>query len=156
MRAVGSGDSKRVVRVMVACSDVRGARRLPANPQLPRPARQAISRHIYFAVVGRASARIRLSLKINISLIIGEIYKIIEDFLTQFSPLYLSMKYLAIISRYFVYTLCTVVCTVSRWYNFWTFRADWRQLCSSDMCVRKFSVWAEVRVVVGVDSKELM
>ena len=88
------------VRAMVACDGVRGAGRLPANPQLSRPARQAIGRHIHFAVVGRASARIRLSLRINISLTIGKIYKMTEDFSTQFSPFYLSMKYLAIISRH--------------------------------------------------------
>ena len=82
---------------------VRSAGRLPANPQLPRPARQAIDKHIHFAIIGRASARIRLSLRINISLTIGEIYKIVEDFSTQFSPFYLSMKYLAIISRRPVY-----------------------------------------------------
>jgi len=49
---------------------VRGAGRLPVNPQLLRPARKVIGRHIYFAV-GRASAYIRLSLRINILLIIG-------------------------------------------------------------------------------------
>ena len=59
----------------------------------------------YPAIVGRASARIRLSLRINISLTIGEIYKMIEDFSTQFSSLYLPMKYLAIISRHPVYIL---------------------------------------------------
>jgi len=87
---------------MEACGGVRGAGRLPANPQLPRPARQAIGRHIYFAVIGQARARIRLSLRINISLTIGEIYKMVEDFSTQLSPLYLLKKYfiLAIISRY--------------------------------------------------------
>jgi len=37
-----------------------GTGRLPANPQLLRTARQAIGRHIHFAVVGPASARIRL------------------------------------------------------------------------------------------------
>jgi len=78
----------------------RDAGRLPANPQLPRPAHQAIGRHIHFAVIGRAGARIRLSLKINISLTIGETYKMIEDFSTQFSPHYLPMKYLAIIFRH--------------------------------------------------------
>jgi len=46
---------------------------------------------------------IRLSLRINISLTIGETYKMVEDFTRQFSPLYLSMKYLAIISRHPVY-----------------------------------------------------
>ena len=35
---------------------------------------------VHFTVVGRVSARIRLSLKINISLTIGEIYKMVEDF----------------------------------------------------------------------------
>ena len=64
-----------------------GARRLPTNPQLQRPARQAIG--VHFAIVGRTGARIRLSLRINISLTNGETYKIVEDFLTQFSPLYL-------------------------------------------------------------------
>jgi len=82
---------------------VRDAGRLPANSQVPRPARQAIGRYIHFAVVGRANACIRL--RINISLIIREIYKI-EDFLTQFSPLYLPMKYLAIFSRHPIYTGC--------------------------------------------------
>jgi len=77
-----------------ACGGVRGAGSLPVNPQLPRSARQAID--IHFAVVGRANARIRISLRINISLTIGEIYKIVEDFSTQFSPFYLLMKYLAI------------------------------------------------------------
>jgi len=65
---------------MEASGDVRGAEGLPANPQLPRPARQAIDRHIHFAVVDRASARIRLSLRINISLTIEKIYKMVEDF----------------------------------------------------------------------------
>jgi len=63
------------------------AGRFLANPQLLRPALQAIGRHIHFAVVGRASARIRLSLRINILLTIREIYKMVEYFLTQFSPL---------------------------------------------------------------------
>jgi len=83
-----------------------GAERLPTNSQLSRPtlARQAIGRYIHFAVVDRASVRIRLSLRINISLTVGEIYKMVEDFSTQFSPLYLSMKYLAIISRHFAHT----------------------------------------------------
>ena len=49
---------------------------------------------------GGLNARIRLSLRINISLIIEEIYKMVEDFSTQFSPLYLPMKHLAIISRH--------------------------------------------------------
>jgi len=87
---------------MEVCSGVRGVGRLPANPQLPRLARQTIGRHIHFAV-NRASARIRLSLRINISLTIGEIYKMVKDFSTQFSPLFLFMKYLAIISRHPVY-----------------------------------------------------
>ena len=87
---------------------MRGAGCLPANPQLSRPARQAIDRHIHFAV-GRASAHIRLSLRINISLTIGEIYKMVEDFSTQFNSLYLLMKYLAIISRHPVY-ICMCVC----------------------------------------------
>ena len=78
-------------------------RRCARCGQLPRPAGQAISRHIHFAVVGRVSARIRLPLRINILLTIGEIYKMIKDFSTQFSPLYLPMKYLAIISRHPVY-----------------------------------------------------
>jgi len=87
---------------MEAYGGVRGAGRLPTNPQLPRPAHQAIGRHIHFAV-DRASARIQLFLRINISLTIGEIYKMVQDFSTQFSPLYLPMKYLAIISRHPVY-----------------------------------------------------
>jgi len=66
-------------------------------------ARALSNRHIHFVVVGRASARIQLSLRINISLTIGEIYKMVQDFSTQFSPLYLPMKYLAIISRHPVY-----------------------------------------------------
>jgi len=86
---------------------VRSAGRLPANPQLPRPARQAIDKHIHFAIIGRASARIRLSLRINISLTIGETYKMIENFSTQFSPLYLPIKYLAIISKHPVH--CSVL-----------------------------------------------
>jgi len=81
----------------------RCAQRRELASQFPTPKAQAIGRHIHFAVVDRASARIRLSLRINISLTIGEIYKIVEDFSTQFSPFYLSMKYLAIISRYPVY-----------------------------------------------------
>jgi len=74
---VGSGDSlASAVRAIEACGSVRGAGRLPANPQLPRHARQAIGRHIHFAVVvSQASVRIRLSLKINISLTIGEIFQ---------------------------------------------------------------------------------
>ena len=48
---------------------------------------------IYISIVGRAGACIRLSLRINISLIIEEIYKIVEDFLTQFNLLYLPMIY---------------------------------------------------------------
>jgi len=100
----GAGIAKRAVRTMEVCGDVRGAGHLPANSQLPRPARQAIGKHIH-AIVGRASARIRLSLRINISLTIGEIYKIVEDFSTQFSPLYLPMKYLAIISRHPIYII---------------------------------------------------
>jgi len=35
---------------MEVCGGVRGAERLPINPQLPRPALQAVG--IYFAVVG--------------------------------------------------------------------------------------------------------
>jgi len=50
---------------MEACGDVRGAEHLPTNPQLPKSARQAISKHIHFAVVSPASARIWLSLRIN-------------------------------------------------------------------------------------------
>ena len=92
---------KRAIRAMEACGGVRGTGRLPANPQLPRSARQVISRYRHFAVIDRASTRIRLSLRINISLIIGEIYKM--DFSIQFSSLYLPMKYLAIISRHPVY-----------------------------------------------------
>jgi len=57
---------------MEACGDMQGA---PANPQLLRPARQAIGRHIHFAVVGRESAHIRLSLRINISLTLGKFTK---------------------------------------------------------------------------------
>jgi len=60
---------------MEAYGSVRGAERLPANPQLPRPARQAIGRHIHFAVVDWASARIRLFLRINISLIMEKFTK---------------------------------------------------------------------------------
>jgi len=41
------------------------------NSQGPRAKRSV---GIYFTVIGRASARIRLSLRINISLTIGEIY----------------------------------------------------------------------------------
>jgi len=78
-------------------------REAPANPKLPRLAPEAIGRHIHLAVVGLVSARIRLSLRINIPLIIGEIYKMVEDFSTSFNLLYLPMKYLAIISRYPVY-----------------------------------------------------
>jgi len=93
---------------MKACGDVCSAGRSPANPQLPKPPHQAIGRHIYFAVIGRASAwfdysRRMYSLRINILLTIGEIYKMVKDFSIQFSPLYLSMKYLAIISRHPVY-----------------------------------------------------
>ena len=88
---------------MEACGGARGARHLSANSQLPKSARQAIDRHIHFAVVDRASAHIRLSLRINISLIIEEIYKMVEDFSTQFNPLYLSMKYLAIIQTLCIY-----------------------------------------------------
>ena len=54
---------------------------------------------IHFAVVDWAGTHIRLSLRINISLTIGKIYKI-EDFSTQFSLFYLPMKSLAIISRH--------------------------------------------------------
>jgi len=82
----------------------RGIGHLTANPQFLRPARQAIGRHVHFSIVSQTGARIRLSLRINISLIIEKTYKMIEDFSTQFSPLYLSMKYLAIISRHSVYT----------------------------------------------------
>ena len=59
--------------------------------------------HIHFIVIVRVSAHIQLSLRINISLIIGEIYKMVEDFSIQFSSFYLPMKYLAIISRHPVY-----------------------------------------------------
>jgi len=69
-------------------------------------ARAPSDRYIHFAVIGRASARIQLSLRINISLTIEEIYKMIEDFLTQFSPLYLPMKYLTIISRHVDICFC--------------------------------------------------
>jgi len=54
----------------------------------------------------------RLSLRINISLTIGEIYKIVEDFSTQFSLLYLSMKYLAIIFRHPVYVQYILGCLI--------------------------------------------
>jgi len=86
-------------------------KRRPSYGDLRRgawPARQAIGRHIHFAVVSRANARIRLSLRINISLIIEKIYKMVEDFSTQFSSLNLPMKYLAIMSRHpeYVYTGC--------------------------------------------------
>jgi len=87
--------------------------RLPVNPQLPWPARQAIRRHIHFAIVGRMGAYIRLSLRINVSLTIREIYKMVEDFSIQFSPLYLPMKYLVIISRHPVY-VCTHTHTHTR------------------------------------------
>jgi len=60
---------------MEVCGGVRSAGRLPANPQLPRPAHQTTDRHIYFAVVSRANARIRLSLRINISLLLGKFTK---------------------------------------------------------------------------------
>jgi len=40
---MGNGDSL-VSAASELWSDVRGAGRLPANPQLPRPARQAIGR----------------------------------------------------------------------------------------------------------------
>ena len=57
------------------------------------------------------SARIQLSLRINILLTIGEIYKMLEDFSTQFSLFYLPMKYLAIISRHPVCVcMCVYVC----------------------------------------------
>ena len=84
--------------MLAAVRAARGACQPIPNSQL---ARQAIGRHILFAVVGRASTRIWLSLRINISL---TIYKMVEDFSTQFSPLYLPMKYLAIISRHLVHT----------------------------------------------------
>jgi len=83
---------------MEACDGVRGA---ALASQSPRPARQVIDRHIHFAVVDRASARIRLSLRVNlVNFVIGEIYKMVEDFSTQFSQLYLSMKYLGIIFKH--------------------------------------------------------
>jgi len=93
---VGSGDS---LVSAPSYGGSRGAGRLPISNS--QSARQAIGKHIHFAVVGRA--RIRLSLRINILLTIGEIYKMVEDFSTQFNPLYLPMKYLVIISRHPVY-----------------------------------------------------
>ena len=66
---------------------LRDAGYLPVNSQLPKPVHQAIGKHIHFAIVGRARVRIWLSLRINISLTIGEIYKMVEDFSTQFSSI---------------------------------------------------------------------
>ena len=87
----------------------RCAARGACQLQLSTLARQAIGRRIHIAIVGRASAHIRLSLRINISLIIGEIYKMVEDFSIQFSPFYLPMKYLAIIFRHCIpFTLYTI------------------------------------------------
>jgi len=87
-------------RLVAVCAAPGACQPIP-NFQGSRAKRSVGS--VHFAVVGRASARIRLSLKINILLTIGEIYKMVEDFSTQFSPLYLLMKYLAIISGYPVY-----------------------------------------------------
>jgi len=59
---------------MAACGGVRGAGRLPIlNCQGPRAKRSVDLLH--FAVVGRVSACIRLSLRINISLTIGKFTK---------------------------------------------------------------------------------
>jgi len=81
----GAGIAGQARRLNYGGYGVRGAGRLPANPQLSRLTRQAIGRHVHFAVVDRESACIRL-LRINISL---TIYKMVEDFSIQFSPLYL-------------------------------------------------------------------
>jgi len=53
-RAAGIAWQWRAIRALETCGSVRGAG-LSANPQLPRPARQAIGRYIHFAIVGRAS-----------------------------------------------------------------------------------------------------
>jgi len=52
----GAGIAWQAIRAMEACDGVRNAGRLPVNSQFPRLARQAIDKHIYFAVVSRASA----------------------------------------------------------------------------------------------------
>jgi len=64
---------------METCGGVRNARRLPANSQLPRPARQAIGT----IRSSRLGYRAYSALRINISLTIGKIYKMVEDFLIQ-------------------------------------------------------------------------
>jgi len=84
---VGSGDSlasapSELWRLAAVCA-TRGACQPIPNFQGLRTKRSVGT---YFAVVGWASARIGLSLRINIeiniSLTIGEIYKMIEDFST--------------------------------------------------------------------------
>ena len=79
---------------MEVFGDVRGAGRLPANLQLLRLARQAINRHMYTLRNSRPGERAYSAIfkdYYNISLTIGEIYKMVEDFSIQFSPLYLPM-----------------------------------------------------------------